>query len=139
MRSAGKRNGTPEEVVAYMKKYNLIESRKKQDYVDNIKLNYVNQHGQVGQCEDCDLKVVPRGSEWDPRHTAYPHVFQFAHRSELDKKDGVAKLVNSRRSFKTAKPLINKEIERCRILCMCCAKTETDARKSCPGPSEEGN
>ena len=135
----GKYNGTPEERAAYMKKRSLTEKRKKQEYVDNIKLNYVNQHGQVGQCDDCSIEVVPRGSEWYPPYTAYPHVFQFAHRSELDKKDGVAELVASNRSFKTAKPLIDKEIERCRLLCMCCAKTETDARNSCPGPSEEGN
>ena len=135
----GKRSGTPDERAAYMRKWQLIELRKKQDYVDNIKLNYVNQSGQVATCDDCSFKMISRGLEWDPGYTAYPHVFQFAHRSELDKKDGVAKLVCSRRSFKTQKPLIDKEIKRSRLLCMCCAKTETDERNDCPGPSEEGN
>ena len=42
-------------------------------------------------------------------------------------------------SFATAKPLLDKEMARSRILCMCCGKTETDSRKGAPGPSEEGN
>ena len=133
------KNATCEEVAAYKKKQHLIEKHKKQEYVDNIKLKYVNQSGQVATCDDCSLKMISRGSKWSPGYTAYPHVFQFAHRSEMDKKDGVAELVNSTRYFKTVKPLIDKEIKRSRLLCMCCAKTETDARNSCPGPSEEGN
>ena len=132
-------NATPEEVAAYKKKWNLIEKRKMQAYVDNIKLNYVNASGNVGECEECIMKVIPHGSEWRPAQNGYPHVFQFAHRSELDKKDSVGELVNSGNSFQTARPLIDKEIRRSRMLCMCCADAENQARRSCPGPSEEGN
>jgi len=135
----GKCSGTPEEEAAYEKKRKLIERRKKQAYVDDIKLNYVNAAGNVGECEECIMDVIPYGSEWRPQYNGYPHVFQFAHRSELDKEEGVAKLVHSRRSFETEKPLIDREIRRSRMLCMCCADTENQARKSCPGASEEGN
>jgi hypothetical protein len=135
----GKGNGTPEEVAAYMKKWQLIEKRKKQAYVDEIKLTYVNAAGNVGECEECTIEVIPHGSEWRPGQNGYPHVFQFAHRSELDKEYGVAELVASCRSFETQKPKIDKEIGRSRMLCMCCAETENRQRESCPGASEEGN
>jgi hypothetical protein len=135
----GKRSGTPEEVAAYQKKRSLIQTRKKQAYVNNLKLTYVNAAGNVGECEECTMEVIPHGSEWRPGQNGYPHVFQFAHRSELDKEEGVAKLVNSCRSFETAKPKIDREIARSRMLCMCCAETENRQRESCPGASEEGN
>jgi len=135
----GKCTGTPEEEAAYKKKRDLIARQKKKAYVDNIKLNYVNSSGNVGECEECIMEVIPHGSKWRPEYNGYPHVFQFAHRSELDKKDGVAKLVRSHLSLKTEKPKIDREIARSRMLCMCCAETENQARKSCPGASEEGN
>ena len=133
------KNATPEEEAAYHKKWNLVEKRKKQAYVDNIKLNYVNSSGNVGECEECIMEVIPHGSKWRPEYTGYPHVFQFAHRSELDKDDSVGELVDSHLSFKTEKPNIDREIGRSRMLCMCCADTENQARKSRPGASEEGN
>jgi len=133
------KNATPEEKAAYDRKRELVARQKKKAYVDNIKLNYVNSSGNVGECEECIMEVITHGSKWRPEYTGYPHVFQFAHRSELDKKDGVAKLVRSTRSFKTEKPKIDREIARSRLLCMCCAETENQARKSCPGASEEGN
>jgi len=135
----GKWNGTPEENAAYNKKWKLIEKRKKLAYVDEIKLTYVNAAGNVGECEECIMDVIPYGSVWRPQYNGYPHVFQFAHRSELDKEYSVSKLVNSCRSFETQKPKIDREIARSRMLCMCCADTENQARKSCPGASEEGN
>tara|TARA_B110000902_G_scaffold10347_2_gene12552 strand:- start:952 stop:1065 length:114 start_codon:yes stop_codon:yes gene_type:complete len=33
--------------------------------------------------------------------------------------------------------VIDKEIARCRLLCINCSKVETDARADAPGPSEE--
>jgi len=135
----GKWNGTPEEAAAYDKKWHLVEKLKKKAYVDNLKLNYVNSSGNVGECEECIMEVIPHGSKWRPEYTGYPHVFQFAHRSELDKDDGVGELVHSCRSLKTEKPKIDKEIARSRMLCMCCADAENQARESCPGASEEGN
>jgi hypothetical protein len=120
------------ESAAYLKKYQLVELRKKQEYVDAKKFG-------IGGCAVCQMRVVPSASDWWPAHTGWPHVFQFAHRSELDKEDGVANIVTRRISFKTAKPLLDREMERCRLLCMCCGQVETDARATEPGPSEEGN
>lgn len=37
----------------------------------------------------------------------------------------------------TTQPVIDKEIARCRLLCINCSKVETDARADAPGPSEE--
>ena len=128
----GKSSGTEEEVAAYKKKRLLIERRKKQAYVDGKKL-------AIGQCEDCTYRVVPWGSEWHPGHTGYPHAFQWAHRSELDKGDSVAKIVNNGLCFAKAKPKLDTDMARSRMLCQCCGKTETDKRKLAPGPSEEGN
>ncbi len=128
----GKSRGTEEEDAAFHKKYNLTIIREKQAYVDPIKL-------QIGQCTDCSMKMVPWGSEWTPGQSGYPHAFQFAHRSELDKGDGVAEIVHSTTKLATVKPLLDKEIARSRLLCQCCGKVETDARKTAPGPSEEGN
>jgi len=83
--------------------------------------------------------VGPRGKDWTPGVTGWPHAFQWAHRSELDKEKSVSYIVARRKSFKTAKPLLDTEMARCRLLCQCCGKTETDARVHAPGPSEEGN
>tara|TARA_X000001036_G_scaffold163351_1_gene155037 strand:- start:6 stop:905 length:900 start_codon:yes stop_codon:yes gene_type:complete len=120
------------DMAAYMKKYHLTETRKKMDYVDGKKL-------AIGECAECWMRVVPFGSAYAPGHSAYPHAFQWAHRSELDKGQGVAKIVNSRQSFDTAKPKLDREMGRSRMLCMNCGKVETDARQRAPGPSEEGN
>ena len=118
--------------ATYMKKYSLVERHKKQAYVDDKKL-------KIGECAECWMKVVPRGSEYSPGHSAYPHMFQWAHRSELDKERSVSKIVNGTRSFNTAKPELDNEIGRCRMLCMNCGFVETQARRCKPGPSEEGN
>jgi len=128
----GKSSGTEEERAAYEKKRLLIEKRKKQAYVDGKKL-------AIGQCEDCTYRVVPWGSEWHPGHTGYPHAFQWAHRSELDKDDNVGKIVHSTTSYATCKPKLDTEMARSRMLCMCCGKTEDAKRNLAPGPSEEGN
>ena len=100
-------------------------------------LTYVN----VTSVRVCELLVgsVLLQEGWIPAWNGYPHVFQFAHRSELDKKDQISKIVASCRSFKKAKQRIDREVKRCRLLCQCCAATETNQRKNCPGASEEGN
>ena len=119
--------------AAYNRKRHLVIRDEKRYYVDTIKIM------EFGQCEDCGLLVVPSDQHCEPDTNAYPHAFQFAHRSELDKEHSVAKLVHSRRLLKTEKPKIDKEIARCRLLCMCCGHLETQRRASEPGPSEEGN
>ena len=126
------KDATEEEVAAYMKKLHLINRRDKRVYVDVLKLT-------AGKCAECELRVVPWDSPFTPGYTAYPHAFQFAHRSELDKKHGVSKLVASHRTFHTIKPKIDKEVARCRMLCQCCGHVETLARRAEPGASEEGN
>ena len=88
---------------------------------------------------ECELRIVPRGSPVTPGVTAWPHAFPFAHRSELDKEDNVGRLVSSRSPLTTKQPKIDKEINRARMLCQCCAFVETEKRKAAPGPSEEGN
>ena len=118
--------------VAYEKKRKLTELRKKQKYVDDKKL-------AVGGCAECWMTVVPFGSEYTPGHSAYPHAFQMAHRSELDKERCVGKIVHDSRSFKTAKPELDLEMARSRLLCQNCGHVETQERKNAPGPSEEGN
>lgn len=119
--------------AAYTKKRDIVVRDEKKYYVDTIKIM------EFGNCEDCGLLVVPSDQHYEPDANAYPHAFQFAHRSELDKEHSVSKLVASRRLLKTAKPKIDKEIARCRLLCMCCGHLETQRRVSEPGPSEEGN
>ncbi len=118
--------------AAYNKKWELTERHKKQAYVDGKKL-------AVGECEECWMKMVKFGEPYTPGYSAYPHAFQWAHRSELDKGKNVSKLVNYGCSFDTAKPLIDIEINRSRILCQNCGHVETQERKKAPGPSEEGN
>ena len=118
--------------TAWQKRYVLIEKRKKRGYVDGKKLG-------VGECAECWMKVVPFGSAYAPGHSAYPHAFQWAHRSELDKGQSVAKIVVSGQSFEMAKMKLDREMGRCRLLCQNCGHVETQARKGAPGPSEEGN
>lgn len=116
--------------AAYNKKYGLLVKREKQVYVEGIKL-------QIGGCAECTMQVVPRDAVWRPGQSGWPHVFCFAHRSELDKEHGVGKLVTRTIKLATLKPMIDKEIARCRLLCKNCNKVETDARADAPGPSEE--
>ena len=118
--------------AAYKKKRYLTERRKKMDYVDGKKLG-------IGECAECWMRVVPRGSAYSPGYSAYPHAFQWAHRSELDKAQNVSAIVNSKQSFNTCKSKLDREMGRSRMLCQNCGHVETQARKRAPGPSEEGN
>ena len=108
----------------------LLAKREKLDYVDGIKL-------AIGGCADCTMEVVPHGAVWRPGQSGWTHVFCFAHRSELDKEHTVAYLVANGPKLATVKPKLDKEIARCRLLCACCNKVETNARADAPGPSEE--
>ena len=116
------------------------DAMKRKDDPPTATQAYVNAKKlELGKCEDCPYRVVPRGTEWTPGVTGWPHAFEFAHRSELDKVDGVAEIVRDNTSLETAKPKLDTEMARSRFLCRCCAKIETDSRKTVPGPSEEGN
>ena len=118
--------------AAYNKKVGLMRRHEKQTYVDGKKL-------AIGECADCWMKVVPFASAYSPGYSAYPHAFQWAHRSELDKGGTVGKIVHSRNPLKTCKPELDREMGRSRLLCMNCGHAETQARQRAPGPSEEGN
>ena len=118
--------------AANEKKRTLTKKRKKMDYVDGKKL-------EIGECAECWMRVVPRGSAYSPGYSAYPHAFQWAHRSELDKAQNVSAIVNSKQSFNTCKSKLDREMGRSRMLCQNCGHVETQARQRAPGPSEEGN
>ena len=120
------------DMKAYYKKRSLTTRHEKQAYVDSKKL-------EIGECAECWMQVVPRGSPYSPGYSAYPHAFQWAHRSELDWGGEVSAIVHSAQSFDTCKLKLDQEMGRSRLLCMNCGKCETDARKHAPGPSEEGN
>ncbi len=110
----------------YIRLWQAIERQKKQDYVNSLKL-------QVGKCEECEYYVVPRGSPWRPGQTGWPHAFQWAHRAEKNKEISIADIARSNISFCRAQSMIDKEIAKCRLLCMCCGKTETESRALNPG------
>ena len=64
-----------------------------QNYVNRYKLKKSN-----GKCEDCEFRMVPYSfplSSIIPGRQGYPHAFQTAHRSELDKEATIGKLVFS--------------------------------------------
>jgi hypothetical protein len=133
----GRKNGTKAESDAYDRKWQLINRYKKQDYVNRYKLKTSG-----GKCEDCAFQMVDYSfplSSIIPGQHGFPHAFQTAHKSELDWEASISKLVTSHLSFAKAKPKIDKELKRCRILCFCCALTETNSRATVPGPSLEGN
>ena len=78
------------------------------------------------------MRVVPRGSVYSPGYSAYPHAFQWAHRSELDKGQNVSTIVTSRQAFNAAKPKLDREMGRSRLLCMNCGHVETQVRQRAP-------
>ncbi len=125
----GEPSGTPEERAQYHKKWDLTVKREKQAYVNRLKL-------AIGGCATCWFKVVPHGGEYTPGYTGYPHAFQFAHKSELDKESNISELVRSRATLKTVKRRIDAEVRKCRLLCACCHRTETNGREHAPGVAE---
>ena len=128
------KKATEEEVAAYNKKYSLTQRLAKQAYVDGKKL-------AIGKCAECEFRVVPRGDAFTPGVTGYPHAFQWGAplRARTRRTASPRSSPRAKVFCKTAKPLLDKEMARSRMLCMCCGQTETDSRKGAPGPSEEGN
>ena len=75
--------------------------------------------GACGACEECARPVTKASCVG----------FEFAHVDETQKEYNVARLVTNAQSLATAIPLIDAEVSRCRLLCSCCHKLETDARR----------
>jgi hypothetical protein len=85
---------------------------EKQTYVNDIKM-------RIGGCQECSKRISGR---------EHCFKFEFAHRDATDYKGKVANIVNSRTTLKTAKPLLDKEIAKCRLLCHDCHREETRSR-----------
>lgn len=84
---------------------------EKMAYVDARKM-------RIGACEECGRA---------PREGA-THCFEFAHRDAATKEDSVARLCNSRVSFESSLARLDREMDRCRLLCGACHTNETRAR-----------
>ena len=76
----------------------------------------------VGYCErlDCPLDG-PNDGACD---AGFEACFDWDHQDELRKTIGVAELVHSLQSFATAKPAIDAEVRKCRLLCRNCHNTK---------------
>ena len=85
---------------------------EKRAYVDEIKL-------RIGACEGCARPVTK----------ATCTGFEFAHVDETQKEYNVARLKSNGLSLASTIPLIDTEVARCRLLCSCCHKLETDAQR----------
>lgn len=92
-------------------KWDKKQIHEKETYINGMKL-------RLGRCEECNLQVS---------ENAY-HIFVFAHKTARDKEYNMADLRRSRQSLATAKPLIDAEAERCRLLCQVCHSKETRDR-----------
>ena len=80
--------------------------------MDEIKL-------RIGACEECARPVTK----------ATCAGFEFAHVDETQKEHEVSRLVSNRYCPATSIPIIDKEVSRCRLLCSCCHKLETDVQR----------
>ena len=86
---------------------------EKTAYVNRLKREHVNSPGdEPGSCFHC-------GTEMMCVHT-YERAFQWMHNDPLTKGCGVSELVSNRMPLKTAKPLIDAEIAKCRLGCANC-------------------
>jgi hypothetical protein len=84
----------------------------KQTYVNDIKMS-------IGGCQECSKRILWR---------EHCFKFEFGHRDATDYKCAVAKIVNRCTTLKAAKPLLDEEIEKCRLLCHDCHREETRSR-----------
>ena len=93
-------------------KWNRRYKDEKQTYVNDIKMG-------IGGCRKCPKRIHGRG---------HCFKFEFGHWDATDYKCKVAQIVASRTTLKTAKPLLDEEIARCRLLCHDCHREETRSR-----------
>ena len=85
---------------------------EKQTYVNDIKM-------RIGGCQECSKHIPGR---------EHCFKFEFAHRDATDYKCRVSQIVHRCTTLKTAKPLLDKEIAKCRLLCHDCHRAETRSR-----------
>ena len=85
---------------------------EKQTYVNDIKM-------RIGGCQECSKHIFGR---------EHCFKFEFAHRDATDYKCKVSQIVHRTTKLETAKPLLDKEIAKCRLLCHDCHRGETRSR-----------
>ena len=107
-------------------RYSAGSRQEKRAYVNALKRD-------TGGCErrDCPHDG-PNGGACDEGFEA---CFDWDHQDEVQKTASVSQLVNNAKSFATAKPLIDVEVRKCRLLCCNCHKTK---KEWLPRESAEG-
>ena len=97
-------------------KFSATNRMEKRDYVNGLKR-------AVGRCErpDCP-RDGPGGGECK---VDYEQCYDWDHIVEEDKGRGIAKIVHDLRSLATAKPEIDAERAKCRLLCLNCHNTRS--------------
>lgn len=113
----------------YKRKYATIEemptdtnqqriAKLTRQYIDE-KIAFVDSHKlRLGGCEDCSATVTPESC----------HVFVFAHRDATTKVKSVAQHCNTHATLKRLQPVLEQEMEKCRLLCSVCHSKETRDR-----------
>ena len=102
---------------------------EKRDYVNDLKRT-------VGRCErpDCP-RDGPSGGECKE---GYEQCFEWDHIVEEDKGRCIGDICNDLRSISTAKPEIDEERAKCRLLCNNCHRTRSEWDKQSVSPSAPG-
>ena len=101
------------------------DAKRKRKYIDE-KLAYVNQHKlSIGACQLCWLKI----EEGNERFFPMAHL-EGKQRNKANAKDSVSTICRSRQCFLTAKPLLDKQFEDTRPVCIPCHRKETHERNS---------
>ena len=89
--------------------------QQKRAYVNALKR-------EAGYCERLDCpEDGPNDGACD---AGFEACFDWDHQDEVRKTTAVANLVNNAQSFETAKPAIDAEVRKCRLLCCNCHKTK---------------
>jgi len=79
---------------------------------------FVNKKLALKSCAECDLQVT------EDRVNS----FEFAHLDASDKVKCVSKICTNYQSLETARPLLDAEMSKCRLICSNCHKLETRQR-----------
>ena len=114
---------------AYQRKHATVEEMPETTTLERIlkrsrrykdeKLAYVLARKlSLGACADCGLRVTAEAA----------HVFEFAHRDAAQKRSSVSRYCTDRKSLAGARPLLDAEMDKCRLLCACCHARETRER-----------
>ena len=115
----------------YKRKYATLEEMptetraqriaKHQRMVIDEKIAFVDARKmEIGKCADCELAVWPEAC----------HIFVFAHIDASTKTEGVARICNRHHKLETARPMLEEEMAKCRLLCCVCHSKETRERNA---------